>query len=314
MALPALRLLRRGLPDHRLVVAGAAPLLDAVRAWGLADEAIEAKEWKLSSSVGVPDVAVNLHGRGPQSVDLLAGLIPRLLVSFGEPGGAGPGRVVLPWDAADLPYASEHQAERWLRLVRAGIGGGDRRPADSALVAPQLDPEPPVPPGAVILHPGAASGARRWPGKQFSDVAAALGDAGIDVVVTAGPGEERLAEAVVFGAVSRRVRAWAPASVVELSAGLSRASAIVVGDTGVGHLATALRVPGVHLYGPSDPAIWGPVDDRARRRVLHPVLYGDPTDPHARATHPALLRITPDDVLTALNDLLGHDRVPVATP
>jgi ADP-heptose:LPS heptosyltransferase len=228
-------------------------------------------------------------------------------VTFGDDASAGPGRTVVPWDTG-LPYGTEHQAERWLRLVREGLGSVDRRPGDSALVAPDIDPEPPVPAGAVILHPGAASGARRWPGRQFSDVAAALGDAGADVVVTAGPGEERLAEAIAFGAVSRRVVVWAPGSVLELSAGLARASAVVVGDTGVGHLATALRVPGVHLYGPSDPAVWGPVDDRARRRVLHPVLYGDPIDPHARATHPALLRITPDDVLTALEDVLRHQR------
>lgn len=313
MALPALRVLRRSLPGHRLVLAGSAPLLDAARAWGVVDEAVEAKEWRLAPGTETPDVAVNLHGRGPQSTELLDEVSPRLLVTFGDPERAGPGRVVVPWEAPDLPYGTEHQAERWLRLVRAGPAHGTeghRRPADSVLVAPDIDPEPPVPAGAVILHPGAASGARRWPGRQFSDVAAALGDEGTDVVVTAGPGEERLAEAIAFGAVSRRVRVWAPGSVVELSAGLARASAIVVGDTGVGHLATALRVPGVHLYGPSDPAVWGPVDDRARRRVLHPVLFGDPTDPHARATHPALLRITPDDVLTALEDLRHPDRTP----
>lgn len=331
MAVPALRALRRHLPGHRLVLAGSAPLLDAARAWDLVDDAVEAKEWRLSSATEAPDVAVNLHGRGPQSVEVLADLRPRLLVTFGDPGRAVPGRVVVPWDGADLPYGIEHQAQRWLRLVRAGLGGShgidgfggsggfggpddsggaQRQPGDSALVAPDIDPEPPVPAGAVILHPGAASGARRWPGRQFSDVAAALGDEGTDVVVTAGPGEERLAEAIAFGAVSRRVSVWAPGSVVELSAGLARAAAVVVGDTGVGHLATALRVPGVHLYGPSDPAVWGPVADRARRRVLYPILFGDPTDPHARATHPALLRITPDDVLTALADLRQCEGAP----
>jgi hypothetical protein len=308
---PALRALRRALPGHRLVLAGSPTLLPAARAWDLADEGIPASTWDLPCAPGGPDVAVNLHGQGPQSVDLLAGLGPRLLVTFGPPERAGPGRVVLPWTAPDLPYTGEHQAERWLRLVRAGVGA-ERRAGDSVIVAPEPDPPPPVPPGAVVLHPGAASAARRWPGRYFSEVAAVLGDRGGDVVVTAGPGEERLAEAVVFGAVSRRVRAWAPGSVVELSAGLARASAVVVGDTGVGHLATALRVPAVHLYGPSDPAQWGPVDDRAHRRVLHPVLYGDPTDPHARATHPALLRITPQDVLAALDDLSGPALVDAA--
>jgi hypothetical protein len=309
VAVPALRALRRAVPGHRLVLAGSPALLGAARAWDLVDDALTTVPWEPPAGVDTPDIAVNLHGRGPQSIEVLAALGPRLLLTFGEPGDVGPGRVVLPWSAPDLPYAGEHQAERWLRLVRAGVGA-DRRPGDSVVVPPVTADEPEVPRGAVVLHPGAASGARRWPGRQFSEVAAVLGDRGVDVVVTAGPGEERLAQAVVFGAVSRRVRAWAPASVVELSAGLARASAVVVGDTGVGHLAAALRVPAVHLYGPSDPAEWGPFDDRAHRRVLHPVLYGDPTDPHARATHPALLRITPDDVLTALDDLLGPALVP----
>ncbi|MGF1645729.1 MAG: glycosyltransferase family 9 protein [Kineosporiaceae bacterium] len=302
--MPALRALRRALGGHRLVLAGTPALLGAAQAWDLVDEAVPTVPWEPPAGADVPDLAVNLQGEGPRHVEELAALGPRLLVTFGAPELAGPGRVVLPWVAPDLPYAGEHQADRWLRLVRAGVGA-DRQPGDSVIVPPETVPEPGVPRGSVVLHPGATSGARRWPGRQFSEVAAVLGDRGIDVVVTAGPGEERLAEAVVFGAVSRRVRAWAPESVVELSAGLARASAVVVGDTGVGHLAAALRVPAVHLYGPSDPAEWGPFDDRAHRRVLHPVLYGDPTDPHARATHPALLRITPDDVLTALDDLLG---------
>jgi ADP-heptose:LPS heptosyltransferase len=51
---------------------------------------------------------------------------------------------------------------------------------------------------------------------------------------------------------------------VTLAAVLERATLLVTGDTGPMHLAAALDVPVVAIFGPSDPARWGPFSERAR--------------------------------------------------
>ena len=56
------------------------------------------------------------------------------------------------------------------------------------------------------------------------------------------------------------------------------------------------------LFGPVSPALWGPAIDRELHRVL---WHGDGTgDPHGTGPDPALLRITPDEVLAVADALL----------
>jgi ADP-heptose:LPS heptosyltransferase len=57
----------------------------------------------------------------------------------------------------------------------------------------------------------------------------------------------------------------------QLGACLEQAQVVVAGDTGVLHIAAALRKPVVALYGPTSPAITGPLGDSQRTVVLrHP--------------------------------------------
>jgi ADP-heptose:LPS heptosyltransferase len=77
------------------------------------------------------------------------------------------------------------------------------------------------------------------------------------------------------------------------------AAALICGDTGVAHLATALGTPSVLLFGPVSPARWGPVIDHDRHVVL---WHGDenrPGDPHGEAVDPALAAITLEEVRAA---------------
>ena len=72
------------------------------------------------------------------------------------------------------------------------------------------------------------------------------------------------------------------------------------GDTGVAHLATALRTPSVVLFGPTSPALWGPPPDRPWHRAL---WAGTSGDPHGQRPDPGLLAIGVDQVTEALADL-----------
>jgi ADP-heptose:LPS heptosyltransferase len=150
-----------------------------------------------------------------------------------------------------------------------------------------------------MLHPGASSEARRWPPDRWAVVARAERQAGRDVVVTGGPSEVELAHAVAEMAGLPRNRVFAGGDLLRLVAVVAAAGRVVSGDTGVAHLATALRKPSVVLFGPVSPRLWGPPED-ARHLVL---WAGRSGDPHADVPDAGLLEITPEQVLQALRRL-----------
>jgi ADP-heptose:LPS heptosyltransferase len=303
-AVPALRALRRAFADHEVVLACPAVLGPLVRLAGVADTVLDTDgvaglPTRLDWGGPPPDVAVNLHGRGPQSHRLLLEVGTGELVGFAceEAGHAGP-----PW------REDEHEVRRWCRLLEDGPGI-DPDPRDLRLSVPSTDPPAP---GAVVVHPGAAYPSRRWPPDRFADVARALAARGHTVVVTGGAGEVELAEDV-------RRRAGLPVEallagrtgLLELAALVAGARLVVCGDTGVAHLATAYATPSVLLFGPTPPERWGPATDGP-----HVVLRGDADpadsgwvgDPWGDTVDPALAAVGVDDVLCALDRPLVRPR------
>jgi heptosyltransferase-1 len=107
-----------------------------------------------------------------------------------------------------------------------------------------------------ILNPGAGWGAKRWPAERYGQVARALAKCGVQSVVNYGPGEQDLARAAET-ASDGAARAF-QCSISELIALTRRARLFVGGDTGPLHLAAALKVPVVAIFGPTDPARNGP--------------------------------------------------------
>jgi ADP-heptose:LPS heptosyltransferase len=282
---PALRALRRAHPDHELVLAAPAVLSDLVRLADVADRVLPTAGLEPVPWTGVaPAVAVNLHGRGPQSHRLLQDLRSGRLVAFGCREAEHEGPV---WDP------DEHESRRWCRLVTEGLGI-TADPTDLAIASPR---EEPLVGGAVVVHPGAAFPARCWPVDRFAAVARWAHDRGHEVVVTGGPDESALADDV-------RRRAGLPATallagrtdLVRLAAEVSCARLVVCGDTGVAHLATAFATPSVLLFGPIPPGRWGPLPDGPHEVLWHGTDVGDPW---ADRPDPALLSIEVDEVVEA---------------
>lgn len=286
----ALRGVRRAWPDRRLWLAGPATTGSWLRDLGVVDEVLVTDGLAPLAWDRPGHVAVNLHGRGPQSHAVLAATGPERLVAFAtdaHPDGPA-------W------RPDEHEVARWCRLV-TGAGG----PCDAADLRLAMPPDTTTAPGTVVLHPGAASGSRRWPPERWGAVARALVDAGHDVTLTGGPAERALCARVAADA-DRPVRVLAGAlDVPALAAVVAGARLVVCGDTGVAHVATAVGAPSVLLFGPTPPRWWGPAVDVERHAVL---WHGDPAhpgDPHGATVDPALAAVTVDEVLAAAAPLLA---------
>lgn len=284
-AVPALRAIRRAEPEAHLQLATPGGLRPLVLAAGLADEVVEAAPLApLPLRVHGADLAVNLHGRGPQSTELLRRTGPGRLISYGL--GNGP-----QW------RADEHEVARWCRLLT-----GSGLPADPREL--RLDPpdvEPPVR-AAVLVHPGAAQASRRWPVERWAQVAGGLAARGERVVVTGGPQERSLGESVasLAGLPAASVLAGTT-DLLTLAALVAAGRLLVSADTGVAHLATAYGTPSVVLFGPTPPALWGPPANQPQHRVLWAGRSGDNFAP---APDPGLLELTADQVLAAATDAL----------
>ena len=151
-----------------------------------------------------------------------------------------------------------------------------------------------------ILNPGAGWGAKCWPAESFGAVARALAKRGLAVVVNHGPGEEPLARAVreSSGGLAVPVKC----SVGELIALTRRAALFIGGDTGPLHLAAALRVPVVALFGPTRPERNGPFATRSVA-LRSPGSVDNPS--HTDRPDEGLISIAPQSVIAAADQLLG---------
>ena len=290
-AFPALRGLRRAHPAARIVLSTPGPLAPLARLSGAVDEVLPTTGLgRLDWPGDPPDLAVNLHGSGPESITDLLAVGPRRLISHrhaSHPAVAGP-----PW-REDL-----HEVDRWCMLL--GSAGIECDPADLSIQRPR---RPHRADAAVVIHPGAAAPARRWPVDRFAAVAAALSQAGQRVVVTGSTAERTLAEAVAAqaGLPTEAVLAG-ELDILDMVALISDAQLLVCGDTGVGHIATATGTASVLLFGPTPPSRWGP---RGTGRHIA-VWAGDRGDPHAARPDAGLLLITAERVLSASRQALGQ--------
>lgn len=288
-AVPALRAVRRHLPHHHLAVAAPRWLADVVHLAGAADEVVDTRDLgPLDRSLHRAGLALNLHGKGPQSSRLLDRTGPDRLVAFAHPD--------VPATASGPPWREdEHEVARWCRLLyTVGISVD---PTDLHLPVPTAEPLPGAG-GAILLHPGASSPARRWPANRWAAVARRLSGEGHRVLLTGDRIERALARRVATagGLADAQVSAGRT-GLMELFASVARARLVISGDTGMAHVASAYGTPSVVLFGPVAPDRWGPPAGGP-----HTVLWNShsgPGDPHGREPDPGLLTTTVDQVMEA---------------
>ena len=107
----------------------------------------------------------------------------------------------------------------------------------------------------VVLVPGAARDEKCWGVWNFSEIADAIAEKfGPSIVATGSQGERKLVDILQELAHTNVVNLAGRTTVGELTALLKKASLVVSNDTGPGHIAAALGVPVVMIFGPTNPA------------------------------------------------------------
>jgi heptosyltransferase-2 len=210
----------------------------------------------------------------------------------------------------DEAAAPVHQAEYYLRLVRGlgfetppspiriGLTAAETKAGLDLLrsAGVKADKRKPV----VLINPGASYGpAKRWPVERFARLASRLQETrSAQIVVTGAPGEAPIAAAMASAMERPPVVLAGKTALRGLLGILSQARLFITNDSGPMHMANALGVPVVGLFGPTDPAATRPYQPPStviwKGAACWPCLYrACPFD------HRCMTAIAPEEVLEA---------------
>jgi lipopolysaccharide heptosyltransferase II len=313
---PLLRALRQRHPDARISVltkTAFAPLL------AHNPRVTEVIGWNPADSIS--SLAKVLKGRGfSHQLDLHRSLRSRALrLAMGGTWSTYPkhraARTVLIHTRRDIYRDRRHVAERYFDAAR----DLDVRPDDGSL---EMFLSRPVLARAeeflgqrgigasrqlIGLAPGAAHFTKRWPEHHWTALVRRLIEHGNDVLVLGGPEDAALGERVALAGGDRALSAAGAFDLEGSGALMKRARALVSGDTGAMHMATAVGTPVLALFGPTVEA-FGFYPYHAKAAVLARDLSCRPCSSHGGPAcplvhHRCLQDITPEDVLDALRKL-----------
>ena len=317
MAAPALRALRRGHADARVVLVGSWATLLAGQ--DLADILVPyPRSWtgRLTKWDGLRALGASTAILLPNSME--AALAARYWRARRRVGFDAGGRGCLLTDPVPRPAPRVHQVDQYLLLAeRLGVSADERTPR---LVAPPSESTVRATARDLLRAAGAMGNSGRalvgiqlgaaygpsklWPPERIADLCRGLRDAGDVPVILGARADMAIAcrlvdETGVASVVGRDSPELLPAVLAELDA-------LVCGDTGVGHLAAALGTPVVALFGPTDPALTAP------RGPVRVITHGVPCAPcFYRACpidHPCLRGVRAEEVRGALADVLATTR------
>jgi predicted lipopolysaccharide heptosyltransferase III len=274
LATPSLHALRRFLPDARIDVLledWVAPLLEGS---GDVDRVLTVRRKSQSSRLRVArqlraegyDVAYNLHG-GSTAALLVRASGARQRVGYADYAYASLHNHAAPPSAELWGREKTHSAEQQLALLGwTGVPVSDRPASrlavtDDAAAAVErrlkeeagLSSHQPF----ALIHPAAAFDTKTWAAENFARVVEHLAARGLAAVAVAARGEEKVIDEVRAHARAP-LQGFTDLSLPELTALAARASIFVGNDSGVAHVAAAVRTPQVVVFGSSNVAHWRP--------------------------------------------------------
>lgn len=289
-SVPALRALRHALPESKITLIGlpwarifrerfSRYLDDFIEFPGFPGQpeiAFDAHLW-LDFLEAVQsenfDLAIQMHGAGTQSNPVVSLLGAKEMAGYYRPGEFCPNENLF------IPY-SDVDPEIWrhLRLMQA-IGVEPQgeylefevEREDYARLCATLGSDRVNFGKYVCLHPGARAEGRRWNPDYFAEVADELSHQGFRVVLTGSKDEADLSAQILARMKSQTRERTLPLTgktdLGTLAALLAGARLLICNDTGVSHLAAALRVRSLVIFPQSDRAGWPPLDRQLHRAV-----------------------------------------------
>lgn len=255
------------------------------------------------------DLAIQLHGSGGVANDILFELGAREHAGFLQPGESRAGRF-MKWPDEGTEVERCLSLARFMELPSTGselwipLSSTERDESARLLEHCGVDGET-----TAIVHPGAQLPSRRWPAQRFSEIADAIAATGLDVLVTGSPPEKELAQSVCDAMKYPAVNLAGETSLGGLAALVERVALVVCNDTGLSHVAAAMRTPSVVVASGSDTRRWAPAD-RDRHRVI---AYWTACRPCAHRVcpygHECAYGVSPEEVTqAALAQLRGGGR------
>jgi heptosyltransferase-3 len=256
LTLPAIGLLREGLPDATIEVLGYRPIVELAIAGGYVDASRSIEHGPLA---GFFAIGAELDAEWCEyfaSFDLVVSYL------FDDKGifrdnlkRAGVETLIEGLAKVD-PSTGEHAAHQLARALesiavfldepgpRLELDGGD------------------VGEGRVAIHPGSGGAAKNWHLEYWIKLGESIAGAGERLLLVSGEAEE--------GKWGEVAAAWSAAGIdfvhaqswklPRLGAALGRCRQFLGHDSGVSHLAAATGVPCLLLFGPTNPAVWAPAN------------------------------------------------------
>jgi ADP-heptose:LPS heptosyltransferase len=259
LVFPALAALRRSYPHHRLVLVGNPGVNPLAVSSGLADETVAIDDARVARlfmasgtapPFGALDVAVAYCAdpTGDVAANLAAWGAKRVVVAAGRPpDGSGLHAARHVWMQVAPMCRSAALELPTLRLSDSATARAD------ALALPTTT--------FACIHLGSGSSSKNWPIESILALADLFEQRrGLRVVATAGPADAERLDHFHRARPATYTVSDVPLNVI--AAVYRRASLYVGMDTGPTHLAAMLGVPTVAMFGPTDPAAWGPLGPR----------------------------------------------------
>lgn len=332
-AVPAFRALRAEFPRAKIVLVGLPWAAEFVRRFNhYLDELVEFPGYpglpgRTPRIHEIPEffkklqkrefsLAIQMHGDGT--------IVNGLMSSWGAVTSAG--YYLKGHPCPDPDYFTEypergHEIERNLQLLQY-IGIRSRgtelefplTPTDGRELADIPEASRLKPGSYACVHPGARKQSRRWPEQRFAEVGDSLSALGLQVVLTGSRDETALAQRVGAAMKSRHVNLAGKTTLGALGELVSKARLIVCNDTGISHLAAALRVPSVVIANGSDPERRSPLDKRLHRALFHPIDCRPCAHERCPIGHPCALNVSVQAVVREAGRLLekGNADTPAA--
>ncbi len=312
LALPAVRDLRRNFPRARLEVLARPWVAELYRAVKDVDG--------VRASAGARADAEAIRGAFDAAVVLpnsFGSALPAWLARIPERWGYGTeGRAALLTRAPRVPAAVQGRSQVY--YYRAMLAGAGLRVSAAPDVSLSCPPEWRAAGAEVLggddgerwvgINPGAFYGtAKRWLPERFAAVGDALARGGARIALVGGAAERPVGEAIAAQMAAAARVLCGDTTLPELVGVLSRMRLLVTNDSGPMHLAAALGVPVVAVFGPTDWRETHPVGD-GHRVVREPVHCSPCRLRECPIDHRCMRRVTIDRVAAEAAALLAAGR------